>query len=183
MLEDLSDRRGAEDVVTGLPNRALFHAQVERLLALSRRGGYQTALLILDLDGFKAVNDSLGHEVGDALLHQVGGRLVSSLRGADTVARLGGDEFGVALMGPSTDASATTITHKLRAALLRPFTIDGQPVSVGASFGIALSTGQGTTTAELLSRADEAMYTAKRSQSGYQVAATTHDKQVPPTVR
>ncbi|HVC99096.1 MAG TPA: sensor domain-containing diguanylate cyclase, partial [Pirellulales bacterium] len=171
MLEDLSDRRGAEDFVTGLPNRVLFLGQFERLLAASRRSGDNVAVLMLDLDGFKVVNDTLGHEVGHGLLRQVGLRLVATLRAADTVSRLGGDEFGVLPMGSSTPESAAQMAIKLRTALLEPFIMDGVPVSVGASFGIALSADHGTSVSTLMGRADEAMYSAKRSGLGYQIAA------------
>jgi diguanylate cyclase (GGDEF)-like protein/PAS domain S-box-containing protein len=173
MLEDLSDRRGAEDFLTGLPNRVLFLSQLERLLAASRRTGENVAVLMLDLDGFKLVNDTLGHEAGDGLLRQVGLRLVAALRAGDTVSRLGGDEFGVLPMGSTTAESAAGIATKLRAALLQPFIMDGVPVSIGASFGIALSSDHGTSVSTLMGLADEAMYAAKRNRCGYQLAPRT----------
>jgi diguanylate cyclase (GGDEF)-like protein/PAS domain S-box-containing protein len=170
MVEDLSDRRGAEDFVTGLPNRVLFVAQLDRLLALTRRTGDQLAVLMIDLDGFKQVNDTLGHDVGDGLLRQVGIRLVSTLRGSDTVARLGGDEFGVLVMGPSTVDSATALATKLRNALLEPFLMDGIPVRVGASVGIVLGSSPSATVSALMGRVDRAMYSAKRAGTGFQFA-------------
>jgi diguanylate cyclase (GGDEF)-like protein/PAS domain S-box-containing protein len=171
MLEDISNRRGAEDFVTGLPNRVLFVAQVERLLALSRRSGDDVGVLMLDLDGFKQVNDTLGHEVGDGLLRQVGLRLVAALRSSDTVARLGGDEFGVLILGPSTIDSATAVAIKLRNALLEPFLMDGVAVRVGASVGIALGSSPTATVSSIMGRVDQAMYAAKRAGGGYQVAS------------
>ena len=171
MLEDLSERRGAEDFVTGLPNRVLFVAQLDRLLAVSRRLNHDVGVLMLDLDGFKQVNDNLGHDVGDGLLRQVGLRLVAALRSSDTIARLGGDEFGVLIMGPSTIESMTAIAIKLRRALLEPFVMDGVAVKVGVSIGIGLGASPRTTISSLMGRVDEAMYAAKRSGSGYHVAS------------
>jgi diguanylate cyclase (GGDEF)-like protein len=176
MLGDLSDRRGAEDFVTGLPNRVLFVAQLERLLALSRRTGNDVGVLMLDLDGFKQVNDTLGHDVGDGLLRQVGLRLGAALRGSDTVARLGGDEFGVLIFGHSTIHSATAVATKLRNALLEPFLMEGIAVKVGAIVGVALGSSSSTTVSSLMGRVDQAMYAAKRAGSGYQVASSDFRK-------
>jgi diguanylate cyclase (GGDEF)-like protein/PAS domain S-box-containing protein len=169
MVEDLSDRRGAADPVTGLPNRVIFTDQLERMIAISEREKAAFAVLVLDLDGFKQINDTLGHDCGDIVLREVGMRLTATLRGVDMVARLGGDEFGVLPLGSASAESALQIAGKLRDALARPFSLKGRSVCIGASIGMALSPIHGNTVASLMQRADEAMYKAKRDGRGPQL--------------
>ena len=123
----------------------------------------------MDLDGFKQVNDTLGHDRGDTLLRELSKRLVATLRETDTVARLGGDEFGILLNGAADLAAAATAAWKIRQVCEREFVINDEVVRVSASVGIALFPEHGRTTADLLRRADLAMYDAKRSGSGHAV--------------
>jgi diguanylate cyclase (GGDEF)-like protein/PAS domain S-box-containing protein len=149
------------DALTGLPNRSLFLDRLEHALAQARRGGRRLALLFIDLDNFKHVNDSLGHAAGDELLRAVAARLQSGTRSADTVARLGGDEFTVIVEDPADDAAVATVAHKLIESLAREFVIVGQRVRVSPSIGIALSPEHGSASDELLMHSDIAMYHAK----------------------
>jgi diguanylate cyclase (GGDEF)-like protein len=151
------------DALTGLPNRALVLDRATQLLVRARREGTVAAALFLDLDGFKAVNDSFGHHVGDALLCAVASRLQAVLRASETIARLGGDEFVVLAEGGPPDALA----ERIIAAMAEPFDLGdvaGRPVSVGVSIGIA--TGSACDANELLREADVAMYRAKASGRG-----------------
>jgi diguanylate cyclase (GGDEF)-like protein len=161
------DRHQAtHDALTGLPNRELLRDRLGQGLAAATRSEGEIALLLIDLDRFKEINDSLGHSYGDKLLCQVGPRLRSVLRDGDTVARLGGDEFAVLL--PSVDgvAEAQAVAERLREALHRPFDVDGVALDVEASVGIVLSPWHGTDTEELLRNADIAMYAAKELKAG-----------------
>jgi diguanylate cyclase (GGDEF)-like protein/PAS domain S-box-containing protein len=168
MIEEVSERRGGEDLVTGLPNRALFTTRLERRLALDRRADDGVAVLVVDLDGFKAVNDTLGHEAGDEVLRQAGSRLAASLRATDIVGRLGGDEFGVIPKGALSAQNAALAAEKIRAALREPFVLsDGGTASVDASVGFAISPQDGRTSGELFRRADAVMYAAKRTRPRY----------------
>jgi diguanylate cyclase (GGDEF)-like protein/PAS domain S-box-containing protein len=168
MIEEVSERRGGEDLVTGLPNRALVTTRLERLLALDRRADDGVAVLVVDLDGFKAVNDTLGHAAGDEVLRQVGSRLSTTLRATDIVGRLGGDEFAIIPKGILTARSATLAAEKIRSALREPFVLsDGKTARVDASVGFAISPHDGRTCAELFRRADAAMYAAKRVRPRY----------------
>ena len=169
MVEDLSDRRGAEDPVTGLPNRVIFTDQLQRVIAISERERTSFAVLTLDLDGFKHINDTLGHDCGDVVLREVGARLMGALRGVDMVARLGGDEFGVLPMGSNSGETALEIARKLRDALAQPFALEGHAVRIGASIGAATGPFPGQSVGILMQRADEAMYAAKRAGGGVRV--------------
>ncbi|EYB67541.1 diguanylate cyclase/phosphodiesterase [Deinococcus phoenicis] len=153
--------RAAHDTLTGLPNRAHFQAEVER--ALGEREAGRVAVLFIDLDGFKAVNDTLGHEAGDELLRQVGARLRGRVRRDDLVGRLGGDEFTVLLNHLQEAADAQAVGRKLLEELARPFEVRGQPVTVTASIGVAVAPQDGTDVATLQRHADQAMYRAKHS--------------------
>src|SRR5207245_1781612 len=129
-----------------LPNRALFMTRLERTLALARRDADHVAVLMVDLDRFKRVNDTNGHDAGDDLLRQVAARLTAAVRANDMVARLGGDEFAILAVGATTPAAAQRVCDKLHAAVLEPFTLpDGSSVSVGASVGFAISPREGDT--------------------------------------
>ena len=165
---DALEHLALHDALTGLPNRTLLHDRLEYALRLVERDAAALALLLLDLDRFKAVNDTLGHQAGDALLQQVAARLQGALRISDTVARLGGDEFAVLLPGADRDG-AVQATQTLLAALVAPVRLEGQTVQVGASIGVALAPAQGREAAVLLRHADRAMYVAKRGGSGYAV--------------
>jgi diguanylate cyclase (GGDEF)-like protein/PAS domain S-box-containing protein len=182
MVEDLSDRRGAEDPVTGLPNRVIFTDQLQRMIGISEREKTNVAILVLDLDGFKKVNDALGHDSGDILLREVSNRLMAALRGVDLVARLGGDEFGVLPMGNASPGTALQIAGKLRSALRQPFDIDGRAVAIGASIGVAVSPLHGSTVAALMQRADEAMYASKRHGSGPRLWENSTSADIAPVV-
>jgi diguanylate cyclase (GGDEF)-like protein len=130
-------------------------------LRAARQTGYRFAVLLLDLDGFKAVNDSLGHAVGDLLLIEVAKRLTRILRKSDTAARLGGDEFVVLLDGITKAGGQQVVSDAITAALTAPFDIDGREVEVGLSIGVALSTDDSADPDHLLREADAAMYRAK----------------------
>jgi diguanylate cyclase (GGDEF)-like protein/PAS domain S-box-containing protein len=159
ILEDQLLHQAFHDPLTNLPNRALFADRVERIL--SRRKNPRCSLLFVDLDGFKAINDSFGHEVGDLLLAEVGKRLLDGLRAEDTAARLGGDEFAVLLDGISTEKEAVVIGERTLKAVQAPYALLGQTMSVGASIGITIAIGR-TNPGDLLREADVAMYMAKR---------------------
>ncbi|HRD97187.1 MAG TPA: diguanylate cyclase, partial [Rubrivivax sp.] len=154
------------DALTRLPNRRLLLDRITHAMASARRHGQRGALLFLDLDGFKGLNDTLGHEVGDKLLLATAQRLRTCVRASDTVARLGGDEFVVMLEelapdGPSAARQARHVGEKIRSALAAPHTLQGQEVHSGASIGVALFDGDTGTPDELLRHADLAMYRAK----------------------
>ena len=162
------------DALTGLPNRTLLHDRLAHTLRLLARDASSLALLLLDLDRFKEVNDTLGHQAGDALLRQVAARMRDAVRASDTVARLGGDEFAVLLPGAERDG-AVHAAQTLLAALVSPVTVEGQTVHVGVSIGIAVTPAHGHEAAVLLRHADVAMYIAKRGGSGYAVYDPRHD--------
>ena len=154
-------REAFRDSLTGLPNRALFMDRLTHALTRAERTGTNLAVLFLDLDRFKILNDTLGHEVGDRLLVEVGHRLAACLSPEDTVARLGGDEFALLLEDTSDLTGATTRAEKVSAEIQRPFVVDGRDVLISASIGIALTGGGSMQPEEVLHNADLAMYQAK----------------------
>ncbi|WP_162530628.1 EAL domain-containing protein [Rhodovastum atsumiense] len=166
---DVTEQREAEvhiahmarhDALTGLPNRVLFRERLDEALARARREtGF--ALLLIDLDRFKEVNDTLGHPAGDALLREVTARLRAELRETDTLARLGGDEFAVIQAGVHQPQDATTLARRMVEVLGTPFTLEGQQVCIGTSIGIALAPGDGAEHEQLFKGADMALYRAK----------------------
>ena len=153
----------AHDPLTGLPNRYRFHAELEAALAAARGSGERFALLYLDLDGFKAANDTCGHAGGDRLLLDVAQRLRASLRQGDAVARLGGDEFVVLLRACRDADAALAIADKLRQALGRPYQLGDHRFDTSASVGVAMYPEDGETASALLQHGDRAMYAAKRA--------------------
>ena len=161
------DRHQAtHDALTGLPNWELLRDRLAQGLAAAGRSDGEVALLLIDLDRFKEINDTLGHSYGDKLLCQVGPRLQSVLREGDTVARLGGDEFAVLLPLVDGVGEAEQVAARLREALHRPFDVEGVALDVEASVGIAISPWHGTDTEALLRNADIAMYVAKELKAG-----------------
>ena len=153
------------DTLTGLPNRTLLLERIARALPLAEQAGSGMALLMLDLDRFKEINDTFGHQLGDQLLQQVGARLRQAVGAAATVARLGGDEFAV-FHSMADEASAQQTASALIAALEEQFLIEGYPLQVEASIGIALYPAHGSDPMTLFRRADVAMYTAKQKHEG-----------------
>jgi len=167
---DVSERKRLEvqlahmahfDDLTNLPNRALFFDRLRQALAQAKRNQTRFALLFIDLDGFKAVNDAHGHETGDALLRETGRRLDACVRTSDTVARMGGDEFTVILQDVADGEDAANVADKILRALDQPFDLSGKECRIGASVGISLYPDHGTDEETLLSRADTAMYDVK----------------------
>jgi len=149
------------DPLTGLPNRALLGQRAEHAIAVSRRSGRLLALLFIDLDRFKAVNDSLGHAAGDDLLREVATRLSRCLREVDMIARHGGDEFVVLLEDIDTQEEVEQVTARMREVLAEPLAIEEEEVNVTSSIGVALYPRDGDTASTLLRKADVAMYRAK----------------------
>ena len=169
-LTDISERKEAEervhylathDALTGLANRPMFMEHLNASLLIARRHQTRFAVLFLDLDRFKAVNDSLGHAAGDALLIEMAERLRRCLRASDLPARQGGDEFMVLLHHINTAAEAVGVANKIRQAIDQPFSFEGHACSVSASIGIALYPDDGDDADTLTRRADEAMYRSK----------------------
>jgi diguanylate cyclase (GGDEF)-like protein/PAS domain S-box-containing protein len=172
IVRDITERKLAEDKIahlahydylTGLPNRALFLDNLEHAMSLAKRNNYKVAVLFLDLDGFKKVNDTLGHDTGDLLLKGVSKRLKETIRASDTVARVGGDEFIFILNEIGADENAALTANKIITALSEPFELKGQPCHVGGSIGISLYPDNSNETKILIKQADDAMYLAKQS--------------------
>jgi len=170
VLLDVSDRKKVEeqvrmlafyDALTGLPNRALFINRLEQSLAQATRDGRLLALMYLDLDHFKAINDTFGHAAGDTVLQSSAQRINSCLRRNDTVARLGGDELVVLLPGLDGPEQAETVAQKIIKVMSAPFQLESFQVSVTPSIGIVLFPEHGNVMGELLKRADIALYAAK----------------------
>ena len=163
------------DTLTQLPNRKFLLARLGDALDDCSRDGYRAALCLLDLDRFKEVNDTLGHHVGDRLLQLAGSRIQSALRPGDLVARLGGDEFAL-MLAPIRDAQAAVeVAHRVRAALVTPFHLEGLLFELEASIGVAMFPEHGVDGEQLLQRADVAMYLAKDSRTGVEIYAADRD--------
>ena len=180
-FRDISERKALEeqlrqlafhDPLTLLANRNLFRDRVQHALTLAQRGSSSVAVMFLDLDNFKNINDSLGHDAGDRLLQAVAQRIVKTTRSSDTVARLGGDEFAVLVEGIATIAEVQRLADGLIATLDVPFPLNGMEVRVGASIGVAFS-GRESATETLLSNADIAMYHAKAAGKNRHVTFQT----------
>ena len=159
----LHEHAATHDPLTGMPNRALFAGRLEAALEEGARSGHPAGLLVMDLNGFKDVNDTLGHQAGDALLEQVAQRLVGVCREEDTVARMGGDEFAVVVVDAPDVATVDAIAERFSAALRAPFAVAGTEVHMRASLGVAMQGRDGAGPEDLLRNADAAMYAAKRS--------------------
>jgi diguanylate cyclase (GGDEF)-like protein/PAS domain S-box-containing protein len=179
VVRDMSERKALErrleqqafhDSLTKLANRALFIDRLQHALARSSRGSNYVAVLFLDLDNFKIINDSLGHEVGDQLLTAVSSRLREGLRPEDTLARLGGDEFTVLLEDITNVSDAMRVAERITEVLRTPVAVAGHEIFVGTSIGIALNTDEASTPSDLIRQADMAMYKAKvAGKSRYEV--------------
>ena len=172
------------DLLTGLANRHRFQEQLEHELLRATRTQQPMALMYIDLDGFKAVNDRLGHHAGDVLLQQVAGRLREGVRETDTVARLGGDEFAITLPDLKELAIVDRIGQKLLDQLQQTFDLDGKSAHISASIGVALWPKDGRTSTELVHHADRAMYEAKRlgrNRLAHHASIETPVRASPPT--
>jgi diguanylate cyclase (GGDEF)-like protein/PAS domain S-box-containing protein len=183
MIEDITERKTAEaelrrqselneyqalhDALTGLPNRSLLHDRIRQAILNAKRYGGRVAVLMMDLDRFKEVNDSLGHHAGDTLLKELGGRLQLTLRASDTVSRLGGDEFGLLLPKHDQPDDVMHAIEKIRQALEQPIVIQDLPLAIEASIGVAIYPDDGEDVDTLLQHADVAMYAAKDGNLGY----------------
>ena len=172
--EDVTEQRQAEarlifmaghDVLTQLPNRMLFRERLEQAINMAGRGS-QSALLCLDLDHFKIVNDTLGHPVGDGLLQAAARRLKTCVREVDTVARLGGDEFAVIQLAADRPEDAELLANRIVTAFSKPFEVDGHQIHIGTSVGVALAPADAATSEKLLKNADIALYLAKSEGRG-----------------
>ncbi len=159
--EDELTRAAAHDTLTGVPNRALLAERIEQVLAHARRSGGGFAVAVLDLDGFKRINDSLGHAVGDALLKQAAGRIKLQLRGDDTVGRIGGDEFALVLPGIASPEQVDGIARRLVESMQVPFLVAGQTLFASMSMGFALHPAHAVDAEALMRCADMALYRAK----------------------
>jgi diguanylate cyclase (GGDEF)-like protein len=158
------------DALTGLPNRSHLMERAEQAVEVAGATGGTMALLLLDLDGFKQVNDTVGHHAGDELLRSVGRRLLGTVRDDDLVARLGGDEFAILLTRNPDEQRAVAIAERIHERLREPHPIDGRQVLVGASVGVALFPGDSVDIESLMRAADAAMYQAKRAGGGIRLA-------------
>jgi diguanylate cyclase (GGDEF)-like protein len=169
-------RLAYEDGLTALPNRAMFNEQLGQAVRAARRESRPLAVLLLDMDRFKAINDTLGHPVGDQVLREVGARVRAALRDADVVARLGGDEFAVLLTTGTSEHASVVVAQKILHALEAPLVVEGQTMDVAASVGIARFPEHGDDASALLRAADVAMYVAKRNHSGFGTYDPRHDE-------
>jgi diguanylate cyclase (GGDEF)-like protein/PAS domain S-box-containing protein len=179
-LAEVNRRQALHDGLTGLANRSHFRERIEHEIAACRRTGREVAVLLIDLDRFKEINDTLGHHFGDLLLVELARRFETVLRRTDTVARLGGDEFGMLLAHLNDSRRDTEVAlARTLAALEEPIVIDGLPLSVELSIGVAFYPGDGDTVERLLQHADVAMYVAKEAGVPYAFYASELDRHDP----
>jgi diguanylate cyclase (GGDEF)-like protein len=171
----LSAHQALHDGLTGLPNRMFYTDRAAQLIEANEKQGLQLAVMMVDLDKFKEINDWLGHHYGDLLLQEIGPRLSEALRETDIVARMGGDEFAILLPQVPDHEAASLVAQKVLDSLLRPFDIKGLSLTVGASIGIAFGPEHGNDVDTLLQRADVAMYNAKGSGGGYELYSRERD--------
>jgi diguanylate cyclase (GGDEF)-like protein/PAS domain S-box-containing protein len=185
VMQDVTERKRAEqemqflalhDTLTGLPNRTLFTDRLQQAILTASRDSSSFGLLVMDMDRFKEVNDSLGHQSGDLLLQQMAARVRSALRQSDTVARLGGDEFGVLPFGVPDVQGSVLAAQKILGTKDLPFTLGEATVEVGMSIGVAQYPEHGRDAETLMRRADVAMYVAKRTKSGHAVYSPEQDE-------
>ena len=178
LTEQASEREheALHDALTGLPNRTMFQRELTAVIASP---GSKAAVLLMDLNGFKDVNDTLGHQAGDLLLRDIGGRLQRALEGTGFVARLGGDEFAVLLPGVGGELAAKTVAHEVLSVLEQQTTIEGVRVDIGASIGITLCPTHGDEATALLRRADVAMYAAKSTHAPIEIYSADRDTHSP----
>jgi diguanylate cyclase (GGDEF)-like protein len=178
LRSEAAERRyqALHDSLTGLPNRALFHEHLNRNIHNARQTGRCVAVLLIDLDGFREVNDTLGHQNGDCLLQQVAARLQDALRSEDVVARLGGDEFAVCLPALDSADQAMQTADDILTLVEQVFVVDGIAVEVRASIGVAVSPEHGRDSNLLMQRADVAMYVAKDGHSGCEMYEVAKDR-------
>jgi diguanylate cyclase (GGDEF)-like protein len=172
----MNEHRATHDLLTGLPNRVLFTDRIDQGVKLAQREGCPCAVLFMDLDHFKEINDTLGHNHGDLVLRTLGPRLREVLRESDTVARLGGDEFGI-LLPDASPAQASHVAAKILEALKQPLRAEGLTLQIGASMGIAAYPTHGDDVKTLLQHADVAMFAAKENRNGYEVYSGDRDTQ------
>jgi len=165
-MEAALEHRALHDPLTDLANRSLFFDRMRQAIHAARRDGSQVALVMLDLDGFKAINDTHGHATGDAVLREIAGRLRLGLRATDSAARLGGDEFAWILPRVTSRRSVGAMVRKRLAVAQEPVTVDGQALQVGLSAGIAMFPEDGQDVDTLLRGADRAMYSVKHRRHG-----------------
>jgi len=183
--KDITERKRTEqqlafmathDPLTGLPNRMLFNDRLTVALAYAQRNRQKLTVMLLDLDSFKQINDTLGHSVGDQLLRAVGDRLKGSLRKTDTVARMGGDEFLLLLPQIARAEDAATVAQHIMKTFQAPFSLEGRELCITASIGIAIYPDDGEDVDTLLRNADKAMYRAKqKGRNNYQRYNPTMD--------
>lgn len=170
--QEVSARQAAfHDALTGLPNRVLFNDRLEHGLAQAQRHGWALAVMFVDLNDFKIINDTHGHAVGDEVLRMISARLKDNTRDDDTVSRHGGDEFLYLLMEVKDEGDVGRIAQKLVTAIQTPCALSIGPLTINASIGISIFPRDGTTAEALLKTADEAMYKAKREKLGYAFAS------------
>ena len=161
------------DALTGLPNRVLFNDRLEHGMAQAKRHGWTLAVMFMDLDKFKPINDSYGHDAGDAVLQTIAKRLIEITRSDDTVSRHGGDEFLYLLLEMKEDQDAAIVAKKIIKAVQEPCDVSVGHLTVNTSIGISIFPKDGATAEALIKSADAAMYHAKQSKSGYSFASDT----------
>ena len=163
---DALEQLAFHDPLTGLPNRRLFEDRLENALARARRDSLRCALIAIDLDGFKAVNDDHGHDIGDKLLVAVADRMSCTMRASDTLARVGGDEFRIMIPSIKDDCDVLTVAQKFHQAISKPYKFLGRETPVGASLGVCIFPEHGASSSDLMKAADRAMYQAKDDGKG-----------------
>jgi diguanylate cyclase (GGDEF)-like protein/PAS domain S-box-containing protein len=181
-VEVALEHQALHDIVTDLPNRTLLRDRLRQAILAARRRNTHVALLFIDLDRFKELNDTFGHQAGDIVLREVGERFVDAVRASDTVARLGGDEFAVLIPLAADREEAVMVARRVLASLQEPVTIEGESAFIEASIGIVLCPEHGEDVQTLMRRADVAMYTAKRAGSGMQVYEQDKDLHSPSAI-
>ncbi len=174
-----NEHQALHDQLTGLPNRSLFRDRIDQAILGANRSSASVGVLIMDVDRFKEVNDTLGHHSGDLLLEELGTRLRGALRQSDTVARLGGDEFGIVLPTAQTVGDLAEVADRIRDALREPFVMQGLPLAVEGSIGGALVPLHASDVETVIQRADVAMYVAKTASTDFEVYDASHDEYDP----